>query len=59
MRFTQSSVCSECYDRRADDICSNLINTSPVPYAEDPRAHPFGNSLDRPALTRGVAPFEQ
>ncbi len=22
-------------------------------------AHPLGNSLDRPALARGIAPFEQ
>ena len=28
-------------------------------HAKDPRAHPFGNSLDRPALACGVSSFEQ
>src|SRR6516164_6206650 len=28
-------------------------------HAKDTRAHPLCNSLDRPALARGVAPFEQ
>jgi len=27
-------------------------------HAKDPRAHALGNSLDRPTLARGIAPFE-